>query len=259
MIEAANLSFVYNQKTDQQKIALNEISFKIDEGEILGVIGSSGSGKSCLLRCIASALPVSSGKVMIKAKSKMPIVGLVIQEPEQQFFMSSLQDEVGFALSQLGQPESEVQEKVIQVLSLTGYHGSLTNSPFKLSGGEQRRVALASILIMDSDILLLDEPTVGMDAGGLQIIRNIIDKYRRENRTVFIASHDLDFLYGVVDRFLVLNEAELIADFKTTDFLKFAPLLAEKGVGIPEVVRLQKMDIPDWIRKELNRRAIRDE
>ena len=167
--------------------------------------------------------------------------------------MDTVENEVGFALNNQGFPVEEVKKEVVQVLNLTGYQGSKDHSPFYLSGGEQRRVALASLLILNPGALLLDEPTVGMDALGLQVIRDIISKYRNTNRSVIIASHDLDFLYGAVDRFLVLNEGELVADFKTKDFSKYSSLIRKIGVGVPEIIRLQEREIPCWLQEDLNK------
>ncbi|HOP73562.1 MAG TPA: ABC transporter ATP-binding protein [Bacillota bacterium] len=245
MLKVHHLSYVYNQHTPLQIEALHKVSFSVVKGETIGVIGPSGSGKSCLFRCIAGVLETAPGMITWEKSGGVdPVRGLVIQEPEQQFFLDNLLDEVGFALSGRNYTQEEREAKVKAVLASVGYEGSLKISPFRLSGGWQRRVALASILVMEPEILLLDEPTVGLDAAGLTVVEQIVAKERNQGHIVFISSHDLDFLYHLVDRFLVLVDGRLVADFEKAMFGTYRSLLERLGIGIPERVQLEDWGLP---------------
>ncbi|HOJ76567.1 MAG TPA: ATP-binding cassette domain-containing protein [Bacillota bacterium] len=244
MIKVKSLNYSYGNVN-----ILNDISFTINESEVVGVIGPGGSGKSTLLRCLANLLKPESGSVQnefILNNSFCDKISLVIQEPEQQFFLDNVYDEVGFALKGLVSDE-ELEKKVLESLRFVGFEGEINQSPFRLSGGQQRRVALASILVMNPGILLLDEPTVGLDASGLMILRRLAKHYKQQGGIMIIASYDLDFLYSVVDRFLLFSDGKLIADFKTEEFNRYQNILMEMGLEIPELVKITARDIPQSI------------
>lgn len=249
MIEVKSLSYIYDRADPYQIHALNDLSFTINQGEIIGLIGPSGSGKSCLLRCLAGVLTPSSGAVIFN--SPEPAIGLIIQEPEAQFFNETVYQEIAFALENRGIKRAEIDKIVSSVLNKTGYLGKTIQSPFSLSGGEQRRVAMASILALDPQVLLLDEPTVGLDCKGLEMISQLIDGFRREQKSVLIVSHDMDFLYWQVDRYLVLNEGKLVADFDKVKFDNNIELLTKIGLTIPEIVALKSRVIPEDLKREL--------
>ena len=222
------------------------------------MVGASGAGKSCLLRCLAGVLSPTGGQISITAPTGAASIGLIMQEPERQFFLNTVYEEVGFALTLRGQTEPEINLAVNRVLDQVGYHGDLAASPFRLSGGQQRRVAIASILIMNPDILLLDEPTVGMDAQGLAVLQTIIAEFHRKMGTVLVVSHDQDFLYRQVDRLLVLKAGRLQADFKKQAWPSQVDLLVECGVAIPEVLQLSKRGLPDEIRKFIESASLKE-
>lgn len=252
MLKVDHLSYVYNRNTPLQIEALNKVSFSVIEGETVGVIGPSGSGKSCLFRCIAGVLETAPGMVVWSmSEGTEPCRGLVIQEPEQQFFLDNLLDEVGFALSARNYSREEREAKVKSILTSVGYEGSLDISPFRLSGGWQRRVALASILVMEPEVLLLDEPTVGLDAAGLTVVEQIVTQERSKGHVVFISSHDLDFLYNLADRFLVLVDGRLVADFRKDAFGAYRSLLGGLGIGIPERVQLEDRGFPSALWEDI--------
>jgi energy-coupling factor transporter ATP-binding protein EcfA2 len=254
MIEVERLSLVYQPNGPLARPVLRDLSFTVKPGEIVGVIGPSGAGKSSLLRCLAGVLPPASGRAEVRRRDgtvAAGAVGLVMQEAERQFFMDTIAGEVGFALANRGYAPDRIAARVAEVIERVGYHGDPAGSPFQLSGGQQRRIAIASILVFEPEVLLLDEPTVGLDAGGLGFIREVIAEYRRNRNPVLIASHDLDFLYPVADRFLVLAEGGLKADFPTADFVRFRELADRLGIGVPERVRLLSGGVPDYIKESL--------
>jgi energy-coupling factor transporter ATP-binding protein EcfA2 len=255
-IRVENLAYTFNRKTIHAIPALKGLTFAIEEGEIIGIAGRSGSGKSCLLRCMAGVYSPTSGLIAWLPEDRddpaSHTIGLVIQDAEQQFFSGTVFDEVAFALIQSGYNRKSVESCVFQILHDLNYTGELNQSPFRLSGGEQRRVALASILVTKPRLLLLDEPTIGMDAAGVNVISGLIAQYRSQNKTILVVSHDLDFLYSEVDRFLVLDQGSLVYDFKRNDFVDYIPGLIKLGIGIPEKVRLQKRyDTPEFILRNL--------
>ncbi len=252
MIKVQSLSYIYNQKNPYQTKALENVSFTINQGEIIGIIGPSGSGKSCLLRCIAGVIDPTTGSVSFDSpKTAGPEIGLVIQEPEVQFFNETVYQEVAFALENQGLKWESTKEIVTRSLYKTGYYKETNLSPYRLSGGEQRRVAIASILALSPQILLMDEPTVGLDYNGLEMISQIIEGFRLDKKIVIIVSHDLDFLYRQVDRYLLLSQGCLTADFNKTDYEYNIDLLNQIGLAIPEIVGLKNKGVPIDLMKEI--------
>lgn len=246
MINVKSLSYIYNPKNPYQTIALDDISFTINQGEIIGIIGPSGSGKSCLLRCLAGVLNPTSGSIIFNPQESVPPeIGLIIQEPEIQFFNETVYQEIAFALENRGQANDSIEKIVETVLRKIGYRGESCQSPYQLSGGEQRRIAIACALALDPQILLLDEPTVGLDFCGLSMVEQIIANFKNEHKTVVIVSHDLDFLYRNVDRYLVINQGKITADFGKSDFEDYIELISKSGLAIPELVELKVKGIPD--------------
>jgi energy-coupling factor transport system ATP-binding protein len=250
-IQVNSLNKIFNQNTPFQVQALAKVSFSISNGEIIGIIGPSGGGKSCLLHCLAGVIAPTTGLILRDLDPLNRPIGLVIQEPEQQFFLETVYDEVGFALSEKGLSSFEIENRIVSALAQVNYQGDLQKSPFRVSGGEKRRIALASILVMDPFVLMLDEPTAGLDDSGLLMIRRVIQRYRELKRTLLIVSHDLDFLYSEVDRFLLLEQGALVADFEKKDFLDYVNILSKLGVGIPEKIALIKKNPPQFIREIL--------
>jgi energy-coupling factor transport system ATP-binding protein len=249
-ISIKSLSYYYQSNPPAR--GLERINMQIGTGEQVGVVGPSGAGKSSLLRCLAGILIPTDGQVRITIPTGSAQIGLIMQEPEHQFFLNTVYEEVAFALTIRKRRKTEIDLAVRRVLEQVGYGGALNASPFRLSGGEQRRVAIASILVMDPDVLLLDEPTVGMDAQGLVVLRALMAQWREKQVTVLIVSHDQDFLYQQVDRVVLLKDGQLQADFDKRDWFNKMDQLTACGVGLPEVLQLLKRpDLPEPLRRYL--------
>jgi energy-coupling factor transporter ATP-binding protein EcfA2 len=253
-----SLTYYYNWQTPEATRGVEQVSLEIAPGELVGVVGSSGAGKSCLLQCLAGVLPVTRGQINITGTGGLPKIGLVMQEPECHFFLNTVFEEVAFALTIQGRPKTEINRAVNRVLQQVGYDGDCQASPFRLSGGQQRRVALAGILIMEPELLLLDEPTVGLDATGLGMLRSVLTDFRNKQGTVLLVSHDQDFLYRQVNRVLLLKEGRLRADFSKQDWSKQADVLAKCGVVLPEVLQLTRRALPEEVRNYLKVEASGD-
>ena len=249
-IQVHLLNKIFNQNTPFQVQALANVSFTISDGEVIGIIGPSGCGKSCLLHCLAGVIPPTTGSIIRDLDYLTKQIGLVIQEPEQQS-LETVYDEVGFALFESELSALEIEHRILSVLAQVNYLGDFKQSPFRVSGGQKRRIALASLLVMDPVILMLNEPTIGLDDSGLLMVRKVIQRYRELKRVVLIVSHDLDFLYSEVDRFLVFDQGTLVADFGKKDFQSHDDLLAQLGVGIPEKIALLKKNPPQFVREIL--------
>ncbi len=206
MMELRNVSYSYDKGTSFECQALKDVSLRIEDGSFLGVTGRAGSGKSTLLRILGSLLRPSSGEVVAEGR-----VGLVFQFPEHQLFEDTVLKDVMFGPRNLGLDDA--RGKAVSALELMGLDGSfLERSPFELSGGEQRRVAIAGVLAMQPDVLVLDEPTSGLDKAGHDLLMSILRRLNDEGKTIVLVSHDIDDLVSVCKRMMVLSEGAVVAD-----------------------------------------------
>ncbi len=206
MMELRNVSYSYDAGTSFECQALKDVSLRIEDGSFLGITGRTGSGKSTLLRILGSLLKPSAGEVVTEGRP-----GLVFQFPEHQLFEDTVLKDVMFGPRNLGLVDA--REKAVSALELVGLDGSfLERSPFELSGGEQRRVAIAGVLAMQPEVLVLDEPTAGLDRKGHDLLMSILRKLNEEGRTIVLVSHDLDDLVSVCGRLVVLSEGRISAD-----------------------------------------------
>ncbi|GHV76527.1 putative ABC transporter ATP-binding protein [Spirochaetia bacterium] len=217
-----HISCVY----DTSLVSLDDISFTVDKGESICVLGANGSGKSTLLQIIASCVKPSSGEISIdKGKA-----GIVFQEPDNQFFMPTVWEDVAFGILKKGMQPEEARTLAIKALTDVEAAGLADRPLYKLSGGEKQRVAIASILIMEPEILLLDEPTAALDP---QARKNIINLLKNLNCTKIIASHDLDMALDIASRILFLHKGKIAADCPAPGLLEDEGFLQSIGLELP--------------------------
>lgn len=259
-LEVKNLSHTYSAGTPFEHRALTDISFCLERGEFIGIIGHTGSGKSTLMQHLNGLLKPTSGDVLLEGKSiwqdKLTTrqsrfrVGLVFQYPEYQLFEETVYRDIAFGPKNMGLKEEEIDKRVREAAALVGLTESqLEVSPFDLSGGQKRRVAIAGVIAMEPEILILDEPTAGLDPTGREEILANIEAYRREKgATIMMVSHSMDDIARMADRLLVLCDSRLQMDGTPMEVFSRAQELVDMGLDIPTItaifLRLQKLGLP---------------
>jgi len=251
LITVETLSYTYAPGTPLVRSALRGVNLEIRAGERVGISGPSGSGKSTLVQLLAGLLAPSSGQVSLdgaaahqrapSARTQRGRMGLAFQQPEDQIFESTVRREVAFGPRNLGLDEDEIADRVRWALGMVGLDPAAMEEriPFTLSGGEMRRVALAGILAMRPDVLILDEPTAGLDPQGRQDLLRRVRAWQEETGlTLIIVSHNLDELAQVVDRMVLLEGGQIIADGPTRLVLSDGELLRSVGLEVPQTVAL---------------------
>ena len=226
--------------------ALREVSFEVHAGEVFGIAGHTGSGKSTLALHLNGLLKPTEGRILFegidlsdkhRARRACGRVGLVFQYPEHQLFAPTVAQDVAFGPRNLGLPEDEIARRVDEALERVGVPLELANrSPFELSGGQQRRVALAGVLAMHPEVLVLDEPAAGLDAEGHRMLLNLVRDFCRAGRTVVVISHDMDDLAALCTRVLVLNQGRVFALGTPQEVLRDAQALRAIGLDVPHSV-----------------------
>ena len=250
IMKIENLNFIYNPNTPFEKRALDNISLEIEQGEFIGLIGHTGSGKSTLVQHLNGLLKPTSGKIIIDGvnitekeanlKEIRQKVGLVFQYPEHQLFEETIYKDIAFGPKNLGLNEEEVKARVKEAMELVGldYEELKDRSPFELSGGQKRRVAIAGVLAMKPKILVLDEPTAGLDPRGRdEILGEIQQLYDKENMTIILVSHSMEDIAKLVNRILVMHRGKVVIDGKTRDVFKRANELEGLGLGVPQITK----------------------
>ena len=274
-IKVENLVHIYSKGTVFQHVALDDISFTIDDGEFVGIIGHTGSGKSTLIQHLNGLLKPTSGKIYIddvdinskdvELKYIRQKVGLVFQYPEHQLFEETVYKDVAFGPANLKLSEKEIEGRVKASLELVGlnYEEIKDKSPFDLSGGQKRRVAIAGVLAMKPKILILDEPTAGLDPRGRDEILNEIKLlHKKEKLTIILVSHSMEDIARLVDRILVMNKGKIQFFDTPRKIFKEAETLEKIGLGIPQVsdlvrqLRKKGFPIDDCISVEEAKNAI---
>ena len=250
-VSIANLTYIYHSGTSLEKKGLEGISLQIMEGECVGIVGATGSGKTTLVQHVNGLLKPSSGRVEVEGKdlggpgvSLAEIrqrVGLVFQYPEHQLFEKTIFDEISFVLRQRSNlPAEEIEQQVKAACASVGldFKEFRNRSPFELSGGEKRRVALAGVLVQKPHVLILDEPTVGLDGPGKREILREIEKWHRSGKTVIIVSHAIEDLVDLADRLLVLEEGKILTTGPPAEVFSFLVKREKLKFLVPAIFRL---------------------
>lgn len=244
------LSHVFLPGSPFMTTAIDEVDLTIDDGSFVGLIGHTGSGKSTLIQHINGLLKPTTGKVTVdgidtKVKADLPklrrLVGLVFQYPEHQLFEETVARDVAFGPRNMGLSEAEVNDRVRNALAQVGLAGEdiLGRSPFELSGGQRRRVAIAGVLAMEPRVLILDEPTAGLDPLGREEVLSLVSSIHRERGcTVVMVSHSMDEVSRVADRVLVMNKGKVAIDGTPRQVFQRSTELREMGLDVPAVAAL---------------------
>ena len=259
-LQVKNLQHIYSIGTPFEHVALKDVSFCVDRGEFIGVIGHTGSGKSTLMQHLNGLLKPTSGEILLDGKSIWSDkkftrqcrfrVGLVFQYPEYQLFEETVYKDIAFGPKNMGLSAEEIDRRVREAAGFVGItDAQLEVSPFDLSGGQKRRVAIAGVIAMEPELLILDEPTAGLDPEGREDVLRNIENYRKaKNAAVMMVSHSMSDVARLADRLLVMNEASLAMDAPPLAVFARAQELLDMGLDIPEVTRLflqlQNMGIP---------------
>ena len=250
ILEVKHLNYIYSAGTPFEHQALDDVSFAVEPGEFIGIIGHTGSGKSTLMQQLNGLLKPTSGEVLLDGvdiwsdkkltRQARFRVGLVFQYPEYQLFEETVYRDIAFGPKNMGLPEAEVDRRVREAAGFVGLTpAQLEVSPFDLSGGQKRRVAIAGVIAMEPEILILDEPTAGLDPRGREeILKNIEDYRKKHNATVMMVSHSMDDVARLTDRLLVMNGSELAMDGTPAEVFARAEELVQMGLNIPQVTRV---------------------
>ena len=250
IIETQKLSHIYSAGTPFQHAALVDVDFTAYRGEYLGVIGHTGSGKSTLIQHLNGLLKPTSGKVLVegrdiwqdKATTRWARfqVGLVFQYPEYQLFEETVYKDISFGPKNMGLDEQEVDHRVREAAQFVGLTDALLEAaPFERSGGLKRRVAIAGVIAMEPSVLILDEPTAGLDPVGVeQILGNIRDYHKAKNATIIIVSHSMEEMARTVDRLVVVNDGRIPFEGAPREVFAHGDELEEMGLGVPQMTRL---------------------
>ncbi len=247
VLRVENLTHTYNQKTTLAKDAVAGVTFSAEKGEIIGIIGHTGSGKSTLLQHLNGLLKPDSGHIFLNdediwadpknIKKYRYKVGLVFQYPEYQLFDETVYDDIAYGPKNMGLTDFELKQTVLSAAKSVGISEEyLKKSPFDLSGGEKRRVAIAGVLAMKPEVIAFDEPTAGLDPHGRETVINIIKSYRDENNaTVLIVSHSMEDMAVLADKILVMNGGRVAMFGTPKEIFSQKETLEKMGLSVPQV------------------------
>ncbi len=250
ILETKHLSHVYSTGTPFERAALVDVDFTAYRGEYLGIIGHTGSGKSTLIQHLNGLLQPTGGQVLFDGKdiweSKERTrqtrfhVGLVFQYPEYQLFEETVYKDISFGPRNMGLDEGEVDRRVREAAQFVGLtEQQLQGSPFELSGGQKRRVAIAGVIAMEPEVLILDEPTAGLDPVGVeQILANIHDYHAAHNATIILVSHSMEEVARTVDRLVVVNDGRIPFSGVPREVFRHGEELERMGLGVPQMTRV---------------------
>ena len=261
-IETIGLTHYYSKGTVSQVAAINDVNLQINKGELVGIIGHTGSGKSTLISHFNGLLKPDSGKILVDGvdiwKDKETLknsrfkVGLCFQYPEYQLFEETVYKDIAFGPKNMKLSESEIKERVLRAAAFTGVKAEhLNKSPFDLSGGEKRRVAIAGVMSMQPEVLIFDEPAAGLDPKGRADLINLIKNYRNQTgSTVIIVSHSMEDIAEMADRVIVMNKSSVAMQGTVDEVYSRADELRSMGLNVPEIteifakLRAKGIDVP---------------
>ena len=250
ILETKKLSHIYSAGTPFERGALLEVDFAAYPGEYLGIIGHTGSGKSTLIQHLNGLLKPTSGQVLfqgtdiwtdLKTTRRTRFqVGLVFQYPEYQLFEETVYKDISFGPKNMGLDEKEVDRRVRAAAYFVGLRDDqLNQSPFELSGGQKRRVAIAGVIAMEPKVLILDEPTAGLDPVGTEsILSNIRAYHKAQNATIIMVSHSMEEMARTVDRLVVVNDGKIALEGAPSQVFQHGQELEDMGLGIPQMTRV---------------------
>ena len=250
VLNTKELSYIYGIKTPFEHTAIKNINIDIEKGELIGIIGHTGSGKSTLIQHFNALLKPTGGKVFVdgvdiwqdktSTRNARFSVGLCFQYPEYQLFEETVEKDISFGPKNMGLSEDEIRRRVREAIKFVGLDESyLEKSPFDLSGGEKRRVAIAGVMAMEPKILVLDEPCAGLDPKGRDTVLSLISQYRKNTgSTVMIVSHSMEDVAKIATRVLVMNKGEEAMLGSVDEVYSRADELVEMGLNIPEITSI---------------------
>ena len=250
VLELKNLSYVYGTGTPFEKTAVNNLSLSIEKGEFIGIMGHTGSGKSTLVQMLNGLMKPTSGQVLLDGEDiwanpkdirKIRFkVGMVFQYPEYQLFEETVAKDIAFGPTNMGKSGAELEKAVNDAARFTGLKDELLEkSPFDLSGGEKRRAAIAGVIAMNPEVLVLDEPTAGLDPMGRDVLLSQIVQYHKERKnTVILVSHSMEDIARVADKIIVMNKTNLVMFDKTKEVFSKGRELEEIGLRVPQITKI---------------------
>lgn len=250
ILEIQNLTHTYGIGTPFQRSAVEDVSFAVEQGEFLGIIGHTGSGKSTLIQHLNGLLRPTGGRILLdgkdiwaepkKIRNVRFQVGLVFQYPEYQLFEETVYKDISFGPKNQGKTGDELDHAVREAARLVGLRDDqLDKSPFELSGGQKRRVALAGVLAMEPKVLVLDEPTAGLDPAGREnLMANIREYHRNKGTTILLVSHSMDEIAQNVDRILVLKSSHILMSGAPAEVFARGEELLAAGLDVPQITRV---------------------
>ncbi|MBD3228102.1 MAG: ATP-binding cassette domain-containing protein [Candidatus Lokiarchaeota archaeon] len=245
MIECYDISFSYAENI----FALKNIDLSIDKREFVGILGENGAGKTTLAKCINGLLKPQFGKILIDGEDTNNFsvaqlakkIGFVFQNSDHQIFAQSVEDEIKFGLRNLNYAKEEIEERVEIVLKDLDLEQYRETTPFDLSGGERKRVALASILCLDPKILILDEPTIGQDSRQKKFLIKLIDELRDQDKTIIVITHDIEFASEYIPRIIIMSKGQILADGPNNVITKNEFILNSSNLILPQLSELSKI------------------
>ena len=250
VLELKNLSYVYGTGTPFEKTAVNNLSLSIEKGEFIGIMGHTGSGKSTLVQMLNGLMKPTSGQVLLDGEDiwanpkdirKIRFkVGMVFQYPEYQLFEETVAKDIAFGPTNMGKSGAELEKAVNDAARFTGLKDDrLEKSPFDLSGGEKRRAAIAGVIAMNPEVLVLDEPTAGLDPMGRDVLLSQIVQYHKERKnTVILVSHSMEDIARVADKIIVMNKSNLVMFDKTKEVFSKGRELEKIGLRVPQITKI---------------------